>query len=156
MSLETTLYVDSSPVNTQTTVAQKHHIDNEDVWRPVNYTSRDWTPAEAGYGETERESNRILTGMQMNKMYTLGTYITVATNHVPYYLHTMHPTSPSSWELISIAPSYYHFSRTLCMSLERWPPVIMAHVIHLLIQTSLKKELTGLLRMKQTFSSTRS
>ena len=95
MSLETRLYVNSSPVGTQTTVAQKHHIDNEDVWCPVNYTSRAWTPAEAGYGQIERESNRILTGMQINKMYTLGTHMEVVTNHVPYYLHTMHPTSPS-------------------------------------------------------------
>ena len=82
-SLETRLYVDSSPIGTQATVAQKYHIDNEDVWRPVNYTSRPWTPAEAGYGQIERESNGILTGIHMNKMNTLGTHIEVVTDHAP-------------------------------------------------------------------------
>ena len=70
--LERRLYVDSNTIGTQATVAQKHHINN-DVWRPVNHTSKAWTPAEAGYGQIERESNGILTGMHMNKMYTLGT-----------------------------------------------------------------------------------
>ena len=56
-SIETRLYIDSSPVDSQGTVVQKHHVNNEDVWRPVDYTSRTWTPAEAGYGQIERESN---------------------------------------------------------------------------------------------------
>ena len=42
-SLETRLYVDSSPVGTQATVAQKHHIDHEDVWRQLT------TPPEPGH-----------------------------------------------------------------------------------------------------------
>ena len=70
-------------MGTQATVAQKHHIDHEDVWHLVNYTSRAWTPAEAGYGQTERESNGILKGVHKNKMYTLGTHIEVVTNHAP-------------------------------------------------------------------------
>ena len=80
-SLETRLYIDSSPVGTQATVAQKHHIDNQDVWCLVNYTSRAWTLAEAGYGQTEHESNGVLTGIHMNKMYALGTHIEVVTDH---------------------------------------------------------------------------
>ena len=80
-SLETRLYFDSSPIGTQATVAQKHHINNEDVWRPIHHTSRAWTPAEAGYGQIELKSNGILTGMHMNKMYILGTHIKVVTDH---------------------------------------------------------------------------
>ena len=53
------------------------------MWRPINHTARAWTPVEAGYGQIERESNGILTGMHMNKMYTLGTQIEVLTDHAP-------------------------------------------------------------------------
>ena len=80
----TRLHVDSSPVGTQATVAQLHNSkDGNEVWRPVNHTSRSWTPPEAGYGQIERESNGILTGMYMNKMYTLGTKVQVVTDHQP-------------------------------------------------------------------------
>ena len=41
------------------------------------------TPAESGYGQVERESNGILTGMHMNKMCTLGTHVQVVTDHQP-------------------------------------------------------------------------
>ena len=83
ISKKTRLYVDSSPVWTQATVCQLHH-DNH--WRPVNHTSRPWTPAEAGYGQIERESSGICTGMYMNKMYTMGTHIEVVTDHEPLVL----------------------------------------------------------------------
>ena len=81
--LETRLYVDSSPTGTQATLAQRHTIDGEDFWRPVNHTSRSWTPVESRYSQIERESNGILTGMCMNKMYTLGTKVEVVTDHKP-------------------------------------------------------------------------
>ena len=80
---KTRLYVDSSPIGTQATVAQLHKVNNEDVWHSVNHTSRPWTPTEAGYSQIERESNGILTGMYMNKMYTMGTHIEVVTDHKP-------------------------------------------------------------------------
>ena len=80
---ETRLYVDSSPVGTQATVTQAEIVDSETLWRPVNHTSRAWTKAEAGYGQIERESNGILTGMMMNKIYTLGAQIEVVTDHEP-------------------------------------------------------------------------
>ena len=64
-------------------MAQQHSIDGEEHWRPVNYTSRPWTECESRYGQTERESNGILTGMCMNQMYTLGTEIEVVTDHKP-------------------------------------------------------------------------
>ena len=64
-------------------MAQQHSIDGEEHWRPVNYTSRPWTECESRYGQTERESNGILTGMCMNRMYTLGTEIEVVTDHKP-------------------------------------------------------------------------
>ena len=81
--LNTRLYVDSSHIGTQATVAQCHIINGEKFWRPVNRTSRAWTPDESGYGQVERESNGILTGMHMNKMYTLGTHVQVVTDHQP-------------------------------------------------------------------------
>ena len=81
--LKTRLYVDSSPVGTQATVAQQHSVDGESVWRPVNHTSRPWTSVESRYAQIERESNGILTGMCMNKMYTLGTNVEVVTDHKP-------------------------------------------------------------------------
>ena len=93
---ETRLYCDSSPVGTQALVAQNHLTEcGEETWRPVNHTSRPWTPAEAGYGQIERESNGILTGMLMNRMYTLGTHVEVVTDHeplIPIYSSSQKPT----------------------------------------------------------------
>ena len=80
---DTRLYVDSSPVGTQSTVAQKHIVEGEEIWKPVNHTSRAWTPTEARYSQIERESNGILTGMHMNKMFTLGTHVEVVNDHKP-------------------------------------------------------------------------
>ena len=78
---KTRLYVDSSPIGTQATLAQLHIHNNEEVWKPVNHTSRAWTETESRYGQIERESNGILTGMMMNKMYTLGTDVEIVTDH---------------------------------------------------------------------------
>ena len=50
---------------------------------PCQSHSRSWTAAEEGYSQIEQESNGILTGMLMNKMYTLGTIIEVLTDHKP-------------------------------------------------------------------------
>ena len=52
-------------------------------WCQVNYTLRAWKPADAGYGQTECESNGILTEMYINRMYTLGIHIEVVTDHAP-------------------------------------------------------------------------
>ena len=52
-------------------------------WRPVNHTSRPWTPAESRYSQTERESNGIVTGMFMNHMYTTGCHVEVVNDHLP-------------------------------------------------------------------------
>ena len=92
----TRLYCDSSPIGTQSLVAQSHILETgEEAWRPVNHMSRPWTPAEAGYGQIERESNGIYTGMLMNKMYTLGTHVEVVTDHeplIPIYGSSQKPT----------------------------------------------------------------
>ena len=80
---ETRLYVDSSFAGTQATVAQKYCINNKEYWRPVNHSSRVWTPTEANYSQMERESKGILTGMHMNKMYTQGNHVEVVTDHLP-------------------------------------------------------------------------
>ena len=82
-SLPTRLYVDSSYAGTQATGAQEHLTDDNSFWRPVDHTSRPWTPAEARYSQMERESNGILTGMWMNRMYTMGTHVEVVTDHEP-------------------------------------------------------------------------
>ena len=50
---KTRMYVDSSYLGTQATIAQLHITDEEEVWRPVNHTSRSWTPAESRYGQIE-------------------------------------------------------------------------------------------------------
>ena len=92
--LKTRLYVDSSYIGTQATVAQSHCVNGEETWRPVHHTSRAWTKAEAGYSQIERESNGILTGAYMNRMYTLGTHIEVVTDHqplIPIYNSTSKP-----------------------------------------------------------------
>ena len=80
---KTRLYVDSSPVGTQASVAQLATVDGEEHWRPVNHTSQPWTPKEAGYSQIERESNGVMTGMYMNKMYTMGAEVEVVTDHKP-------------------------------------------------------------------------
>ena len=77
------LYVDSRTIGTQATIAQKHQINNEEHWRPVNYTSRPWTGAEAGYPQIEHEYSGILTGMYMNRTYTLRTHVEVVADHKP-------------------------------------------------------------------------
>ena len=82
-SKKTRLYVDSSFMGTQATLAQLHSMDGEDCWRSVNHTSRAWTETESRYSQIERESNGVLTGLSMNKMYTLGTKTEVVTDHKP-------------------------------------------------------------------------
>ena len=79
----TRMYVDASPVGMQTTIAQKYIVDDSDVWRPVNHMSRPWTPEESRYGQIERESNGIQSGMHMNRMYTTGTHVEIVTDHKP-------------------------------------------------------------------------
>ena len=91
LSKKTRLYVDSSPVGTQATVCQ---LEEGNHWRPVSHSSRPWTSAEAGYGQIERESLGICTGMYMNKMYTLGTHVEVVTDHEPLVTIYNNPSKP--------------------------------------------------------------
>ena len=64
-------------------LSNSDNLDNVTVWQSVNYTSRTWTKTESGYGQIEKESNGILTGMMMNNMYALGTHTEVVTEHKP-------------------------------------------------------------------------
>ena len=111
---DTRLYVDSSPIGTQATVAQNYEYEGEKTWRPVNHTSRAWTVAEAGYGQIERESNGVLTGMMMNKMYTLGTKVEVVTDHeplVPIYNSAQKPKQLRvNSHRIKLLPFEYHLT----------------------------------------------
>ena len=92
--LITTLYVDSSHIETHATVAQRYTISEEKFWRLMRHTSRAWTPAEGGYGQVERKGNGILIGMYMNKMYTLGTHVQVVTDHEPLIPIYSSPNKP--------------------------------------------------------------
>ena len=96
--LNTQLY-DSSHIGTQATVPECHIINGEKFWRPVKHTSRAWTPAESGYGQVERERNGILTGIHMDKMYTLGTHVQVITDHQPLIPIYNSPNKPKQFRI---------------------------------------------------------
>ena len=127
---KTRLYVDSSPVGTQATLAQEHVVDGEEVWRPANHTSRAWTKAESGYGQVERESNGILSGMMMNKMYTLGTHVVIINDQEPLIpIYNTDASNPKNHVLIAIESSYYPSIIMWFMSQVKQPCVIMDLVI---------------------------
>ena len=71
--LPTRVYVDESPVGVASTLAQQHSVNNEKVWRPVDYMSHTKTAAEKGYGKVEGESLSLVHGILENKMYLYGT-----------------------------------------------------------------------------------
>ena len=80
---------------------------DKEAWKQVNHTSRHGQ-TEARYGQIERESKGILTGMMMNKMYILGTKVEVVTDHkslIPIYNVT---TSPKNlrvdWHCTKLLP----------------------------------------------------
>lgn len=124
-------------------VAQKHIIRGIEHWRPVNLTCRAWTSAEAGYGQIGRESNGILTGMYMNRMYTLGTYTKVITDH--------RPLEPSNSELTDIEQNYSPSGTVSNMSLENTCHVTTDQGIHhQLTYLPPKKGEDTLLKIKQT------
>ena len=81
--LPTRVYVDESPVGVASTLAQLHVVNNEKVWRPVDYTSRTKTTAEKGYGKVEGESLGLVHGILENRMYLYGTKFTVVVDHKP-------------------------------------------------------------------------
>ena len=128
--LPTRLYVDSSPVSTQATVAQKHQINNEEHWRPVNYTSRPWTAAEAGYPQIEHKSNGILTGMYMNWMYTLGTQMEVVTDYSPLIPMYNDPRKPKQLRVDRHCTTFCHSTTPSPMNQGMKHPVTMAPDTH--------------------------
>ena len=92
--LPTRVYVDESPVGVASTLAQQHSVNNEKVWRPVDYTSRTKTAAEKGYGKVEGESLGLVHGILENKMYLYGTRFTVVVDHKPLVaLYSSHSRS---------------------------------------------------------------
>ena len=128
----TRMYVDSSPIGTEAMIAQPYLIDGNEVWRPVNHSSRAWTPAEANYSQIERESNGILTGMCMNKMYTLGKQVEVITDHEPLIHIYTSPAQPKQHRVdrhrtkllpYTYTVKYQPGSKTPCDYGSRHPPM---------------------------------
>ena len=137
--LPTGLYVDSSPVGTQAIVAQGHtSLTGEIPQCPVNHTSRSWTAAEAGYSQIEQESNGILTGMLMNKMYNLGTMIEVVTNHKPLVTIYNDPGKPKQLRLDRHCTKLLPYQYMLFTNQVQKLHVTVAHVIHRYMHTVMK------------------
>ena len=76
----------------------------------MNHTSCSWTATEAGYGQVEQESNGILTGIHMNKMYVLGTHTEVVNDHKPLLPLYNSPSKPKQ--------PHVDRHRTLLLALE--------------------------------------
>ena len=81
---KTRLYVDHGPEGLWGTVAQDHGRSGEKTcWRPVHYSSRALTKAEANYGKVDGESLGVTSMIQPDKMYLYGTEYEVVTVHQP-------------------------------------------------------------------------
>ena len=155
--LNTWLYVDSSHIRTQVKVAQCHTINGEKFWRTVNHTLRAWTPAESGYGQVERGSNGILTGMYMNKMYTLGTHVQVVTDHQPLTQYTTLLINLSSFALIITESNYSPSNMMWCMNLVKKHHVTMGPITLQSVPNLMNsKSKNGALRLGQIYTSTES
>ena len=115
-------YVDSSFVGTQATVAQQHTYQDEEVWRPVNHTSCSWTATKAGYGQVERESNGILTGMYMNTMHVFGTHTKVVTDHKPLLPLYNSPSTPKQPRVDRHRTKLFAFDHTVIYEPEKDTP----------------------------------
>lgn len=85
-------------ISIQANLTQLHVMNGKGSWCTVNHTSRAWTPAESRHARIKREIKGILTGMFINKMYTLGIHVDVITDnacnsalsqtHLFYYIRT--------------------------------------------------------------------
>ena len=76
--------VDRGPEGLGGTVAQNHGKPGEkSCWRPVHYSNRALTKAEANYGKVEGVSLGVASMIQVNKMYLYGTEFEVLTNYQP-------------------------------------------------------------------------
>ena len=82
---KTRLYVDHGPQGVAATVAQLHAVrgSEEEVWRPVEHSSRALTKTEQGYSKVEGESLGILNGVKKHKKYLYGTQFEVVVDHEP-------------------------------------------------------------------------
>ena len=76
--------MDRGPEGLGGTVAQDHGKPGEkSCWRPVHYSNRALTKAEANYGKVERVSLGVASIIQVNKMYLDGTEFEVLTDYQP-------------------------------------------------------------------------
>ena len=68
---KTRIYVDHGPQGVAATVAQLHtgQGSEQNVWRPVEHSSRVLTETEQGYSKVEGESLGILMGIKKHKKY---------------------------------------------------------------------------------------
>ena len=139
-------------MGTQATLTQAHFVNGEKSWRPVNHTSRVWTAAEAGYGQIERESNGILSGMLMNKMYALGTHVEVVCDHEPL-IHIYNSTQkPKQLRVNSHRTKLLPFNYNVVYEPGKTHPVIMVLVIHL-VKLLLRPRLKSGMLMKARTST---
>ena len=151
------LYVDSSHIGTQATVAHCHIINGEKFWRPVNHTSRAWTPDESGYGQVERESNGILTGMHVNKMYTLGTHVQVVTDHQPLIPIYNSPNKLKQRRVDRHRTKLFPFQYDVVYEPGKETPVTMGPVTLQSVPNLMSsKSKNGALRLGQIYTSTES
>ena len=130
---------------TLATVYYQHDHEGTQYWRPVNHTFKAWTPPEAGYGQIERKSNGIFTGMHMNKMYTLGTNIEVITDLQPLisYQPMMIRPNQSNYVSIDIEQYFFLFNTAFLMRLIKRLHVIMDLIILLKLSLLRNRLRTG-------------
>ena len=81
---KTRIYVDHGPAGVGGTIAQDHgRPGGQPSWRPVHYSSRALTKAEANYGKVDGESLGVASMIMANKMYLYGTEFEAVTDHQP-------------------------------------------------------------------------
>ena len=103
-SWETRLYVDSSFAGTQETVAQQYKTNQKDHWIPVNHAPQARTTPTTNYTQMEKESNDILPGLDINKIYTHSTHVKVVIDHQPQHKAKTLKNGPSSTQITFVLP----------------------------------------------------
>lgn len=96
--------VDSSFAGTQETVAQQYKTNQKDHWIPVNHAPQARTTPTTNYTQMEKESNDILPGLDINKIYTHSTHVKVVIDHQPQHKAKTLKNGPSSTQITFVLP----------------------------------------------------